>query len=178
MSALTLLRTLFNYQAWANEELLQKMEGFDPVLHPQERLAALRLLNHCRVVNQIFAAQLVGAEHGFTADNTPDTPTLEALGAALTESDRWFLAYLETVTPEQLSERLTFVFTDGDQGCMTREEMLTHVVTHNGYHRGEVGRLLASRSLSLPWDTFAVFLHQKEPERRVQAREPFTAPLR
>ena len=59
---------------------------------------------------------------------------------------------------------------------MTREEMLTHVVTHGGYHRGEVGRLMvqaASRSgqdMLLPWDTFAVHLHKTEPARRMQGK--------
>ncbi len=52
---------------------------------------------------------------------------------------------------------------------MSRQEMLMHVATHGGYHRGEVGRILAQLSLAPPWDTFAVYLHQSEPSRRLQA---------
>ena len=76
--------------------------------------------------------------------------------------------------PRSLSQSIAFVFTDGDQGYMTREEMLTHVVTHTGYHRGEAGRLLTQAAardghgVYLPWDTYAVHLHQTEPERRRQ----------
>jgi uncharacterized damage-inducible protein DinB len=58
------------------------------------------------------------------------------------------------------------VFTDGDRGCMSRREMLTHVAIHGAYHRGEVGRLLKQMPAPVPWDTFAVFLHQAEPARR------------
>ena len=47
-----------------------------------------------------------------------------------------------------------------------RQEMLTHAAIHGAYHRGEVGRILRQISAALPWDTFAVFLHQTEPERR------------
>ena len=169
MSSLTLLRTLFKYRAWANAELLEKMEGFDPELHAGDLQAALRLINHTYVVDRIFAARLVGASHGFAADNTPDTPSLAALRAALAASDRWYTDYLETATPELLSEASPFVFTDGDKGFMSREEMLTHLVVHSGYHRGEVGRIMSRLSIGLPWDTFAVYLHQTEPERRLKA---------
>lgn len=168
MSALALLRTLFNYRAWANDELLERMEGFDPERHKDARHAAIRLVNHCHVVDQIFAAHLTGAKHGFSADNTADTPALTDLRAAVAALDRWYLEYLETLTPALLSESLPFVFTDGDKGYMTREEMLTHVVTHGGYHRGEAGRIMAQVSINPPWDTFAVYLHRTEPSRRLK----------
>jgi len=129
----------------------------------------LRLLNHCLVVNQIFKAHLTGTAHGFTADNTPETPTPQALRASLAALDDWFQTYAETATPAQLSEPVAFTFTDGDQGCMTRQEMLLHVVTHGGYHRGEVGRILKQIPADLPWDTLAVHLHETDPGRRLRA---------
>jgi hypothetical protein len=73
MSALELLRGLFRYQGWANDELLEAMEGTDPERHNEERQVAMRLINHCHVVNQIFLAHLVGKKHTFSASNTPDT---------------------------------------------------------------------------------------------------------
>lgn len=171
MSAPTLLRQLFSYQAWANGELLEKMESLDAGRYKNELHAMTRLINHNGVVNQIFTAHLTGARHHFAADNTPDTPTLKALRETVTASDRWYLAYVETVSAQQLSESVPFVFTDGDAGYMSREEMLGHVVTHGIYHRGEVGRILKQLSISPPWDTFAVFLHGNEPSRRLQAQQ-------
>lgn len=171
MSAPASLHALFSYQAWANDELLKKMEGFDPEQHKEEHHTALRLINHSLVVNQIFAAHLVGEKNKFSADNTPGTPSLPDLHRAIAASDRWYLEYLREVTAELLSESVSFVFTDGDSGYMTREEMLSHVVTHGGYHRGEVGRIMTQLSLPLPWDTFAVYLHSREPMRRMQIAE-------
>lgn len=167
MSASALLRSLFHYQAWANDEVLEKIDGLDPDRHRQERHTATRLINHSYVVGQIFAAHLVGARHGYSSDNTTETPKPRDLRAAMAASDRWYLEYLETVTPELLAEPVPFVFTDGDKGCMSRQEMLTHVVIHGGYHRGEVGRIMAELSVSPPWDTFAVHLHRAEPSRRL-----------
>jgi len=167
LSEVSLLRTLFDYQAWANEELLGAIGRLDPDRHGEQRHLSMRLMNHSLVVARIFAAHLTGREHGYTDDNTPETPALPDLHAMLTASDQWYLEYLETIDPERLCEALPFVFTDGDKGCMTRQEMLLHVVTHGGYHRGEIGRLLAQLSITPPWDTLAVHLHRSEPSRRL-----------
>lgn len=169
MTSLDLLRPLFRYQAWANDDLLGKLDGLDAVRQAPELHSATRLINHAYVVGRIFAAHLTGAQHGYASSNTEETPTLSELRTNLTASDKWFLDYLDRVAPEELSQRVAFQFTDGDQGAMSRQEMLMHVATHGGYHRGEVGRILAQLSIMPPWDTFAVFLHQNDPTRRHSA---------
>ena len=163
-----LLRALVGYQAWANDDLFSKLEALDADSLEPERQAILRLMDHSYVVAQIFAAHLTGGKHFYTSDNTPDIPSLAELRAAVAASDRWYLDYVRTVSPPQLAERIAFNFTDGDRGYMSREEMLTHVVLHGGYHRGEAGRILAQASIKPPWDTFAVYVHQSEPARRLQ----------
>jgi uncharacterized damage-inducible protein DinB len=166
MGAVTLLREMFRYNAWANAEFIAKLELLDADQHGEERHVAIRQLNHCLVVNRIFAAHLTGRPHAYTADNTPETPDLRELGAAVAASDRWYLDYLADLAEDDLAESIAFRFTDGDQGRMSRQEILTHAAIHGAYHRGEVGRILRQISAALPWDTFAVFLHQSEPERR------------
>lgn len=174
MSANDLLSRMLKYQAWANSEVLEAMKGLDADRHAAERHATLRIMNHCLVVGKIFAAHLVGREHGFAADNTPDTPELEVLHSDLARVDAWFLEYVDAAAPSVLSESVPFAFTDGDKGYMTREEMLTHVVIHGGYHRGETVAVLKRVALAvgpqfkLPRDTYAVHLHRAEPSRRAQ----------
>ncbi len=163
-----LLQKLYGYNAWANTDLFDKLATLDQEHQKAELHAALRLANHYYVVARIFAAHLCGVAHCYTSDNTDETPTLGELRAAITSSDQWYVDYLQGVSPENLTEAVPFIFTDGDKGYMTREEMLTHVALHGGYHRGEVGRLLWQLSITPPWDIFAGFLHQSEPERRQQ----------
>ena len=50
---------------------------------------------------------------------------------------------------------------------MTRQEMVTHVVLHGSYNRGEIGRMLAAIAVPPPWDTYAVHLHRADPSRRL-----------
>ncbi|MEN6082775.1 DinB family protein [Chromobacterium piscinae] len=181
MGANQLLARMFRYQAWADEEMLAAIAGLDPERYAEERRLALRLMNHCLVVNRIFAAHLQGIPHGFAADNTPDTPEPEALRRETSALDRWYLDYAASAMPATLAQAIPFAFTDGDNGYMTHEEMLTHVVTHGGYHRGEAGRLLTQAAarhpldVELPWDTYAVHLHRTEPARRRQGETRPTA---
>lgn len=166
MTTSTLLHSLFKYKVWANEDLFAEVEKLDCETQQAERHAAIRLLNHIYVVDRIFAAHLAGEPHGYAGANTPETPTLAALREAVAQSDRWYVDYVQSLPAERLSERIAFVFTDGDRGNMSREEMLAHITTHGGYHRGGVGRILAQASVAPPRDIFTVYLHRSEPERR------------
>lgn len=166
MSTASLLTSLLQYKAWANQELFAQLQHLDPLSQHSELHAALRILNHIHVVERIFVANLQGLRHGYNATNTPQTPTLAALQQAVQETDRWYLDYAAGLSAEQLAERLSFNFVDGDAGCMSREDILAHIVTHGGYHRGAVGRIMAQVGLAPPRDIYTRFLHQDQPQRR------------
>jgi uncharacterized damage-inducible protein DinB len=170
MSASALLQSLFKYKAWANEELLAELEKSDAAAIETERHIAIRVLNHVYVVDQIFAAHLSGKPHAYTRTTTTETPTIAELHRAVGALDQWYVEYVAALPPELLSERLRFSFTDGKKGCMSREEILAHVATHGGYHRGAVGRIATHLSVAPPTDTFTTYLHKAEPERRDQGK--------
>jgi uncharacterized damage-inducible protein DinB len=85
---------------------------------------------------------------------------------AVADSDLWYVDYVNQLASAHLSEILTFTFTDGGSGRMSREEMLAHVATHGGYHRGAVGQIMKQVSIATPRDILTRFLHDSEPERR------------
>jgi len=164
---MTTLQTLFAYKAWANDELLTVLGGIDASAHPTVLHSALRVLNHAHVVDCIFKGHLSSTPHGYKATNTKDTPTLQALAAAVRAVDAWYTAYVAGVSATALQEQVRFTFTDGDSGLMTREEILLHVITHSGYHRGQAGQVVrAGAALAPPRDLFTRFLHASEPGRR------------
>ena len=166
MSSASLLTSLLQYKAWANQELFAQLQRLDPITQHSELHAALRILNHIHVVERIFVANLQGVAHDYSATNTAETPTLEGLQQTVQATDAWYLDYVARLSAEQLDERLTFRFVDGDAGCMSRAEMLAHIVTHDGYHRGAVGRIMAQLTLAPPRDIYTRFLHQDQPQRR------------
>ncbi len=160
------LQSLLAQKSWANKELFEILTKVNPVEQAESLIAVIRTLNHIHVVDQIFRAHLVGALHGYEATNTVATPALNELHAAVEETDTWFENYAASVSDAQLHERISFDFTDGDAGAMTRQEMLLHVITHGCYHRGNVGQVLKSMAIAPPRDLYTKFLHLQEPSRR------------
>ena len=68
MDQVSTLERVFSYKAKANDEILAAMRQFDDASPAKE--IAIRVLNHTYVVDRIFAANMTGAEHGYTSPNT------------------------------------------------------------------------------------------------------------
>ena len=160
-----ILSSLFAQKSWANRELFDVVSMVTSA-NADSLHAAIRTLNHIYVVDRIFRAHLLGEMHPYTATNTVGTPKLSELLFAVTETDNWFETYVAKAADQELIERLSFQFTDGDSGHMTREEMLFHVLTHGAYHRGNVGQVLKGISVVPPRDLYTKFLHVQDPSRR------------
>jgi uncharacterized damage-inducible protein DinB len=138
----------------------------DAAAFPAEVHGAIRILNHAHVVDCIFKGHLTGVPHGYAATNTKETPALATLAAATKEVDAWYVSYVGALSPGALQDRIRFTFTDGDAGLMSREEILLHVITHGGYHRGQAGQVMRGASAAPPRDLYTRFLHTSEPRRR------------
>jgi uncharacterized damage-inducible protein DinB len=170
MPSSTLL-SLFRYKAWADGELLDALATLDAAQYSEAHHTALRIFNHIHVVDAIFKANLLGEHHGFTATNTPQTPTLAMLRIVIGQLDAWYLEYVAGLSQADGEAVLSFNFVDGDKGQMSRAEMLLHLVTHGGYHRGAIGRILVQCGITPPRDTLTTFLHRSEPGRRGDAAQ-------
>ena len=168
MSTQTLI-SLFGHKAWANSELFAALDKL-PAEHAEPLNISIRTLNHIYVVDRLFRARLAGEPAPFEATNTKATPTLGQLRDDVAATDAWYQNYVSSLTEEKASEVLDFIFADGDKGHMSREEILLHVITHGGYHRGNVGQVLKSISIAPPRDLYTKFLHQSEPDRRAPAK--------
>jgi uncharacterized damage-inducible protein DinB len=159
------LQRLFRYKAWANDELLMVLSdlGADA---PVTGLA-IRALSHTFVVDQIFAAHLRRKDHTYASANLSQMPTLEDLSADIRTSDQAYIGYVSSLDRDQLAERIDFKFTDGAPGSMSREEMLLHVITHGGGHRGQISAVMLLNSFTPANDGFTTYLHKAEaPTRR------------
>src|SRR5262249_30407187 len=150
MDQVSTLERLFGYKAHSNEEILTTMRRFDDA--SSARQIAITVLSHTYVVDRIFAANMTGAEHGYTSANPVQAPSLEQLAEAIKTSDQWYIDYVSRLDKAQLAEEIDFTFTDGEPGRMSREEMLLHVVTHGAGHRGQIGLLMMQNSISPPAD--------------------------
>ena len=162
------LKSLFGYKTRADRELFSLLATLSTE-HADGLHTCIRTLNHIHVVDRIFRAHLAAEPRPFDATNTKETPTLGQLQADVAATDAWYEQYVAGLGQASLAEVIQFQFTDGDRGRMSREEILLHVITHGGYHRGNVGQVLKSISIAPPRDLYTRFLHQSEPARRAAA---------
>ena len=158
------LQRLFQYKAWANDELLTalaKLGDESPITQ-----LAIKALGHTYVVDRIFAAHLRRKDHAYGSPNLSQMPKLKDLSADIRSSDREYLDYVSTLDREQLADRIDFAFTDGAPGRMSREEILMHVITHGVGHRGQVSAVMLLNSVTPAKDGFTTYLHSAEAEAR------------
>nr|WP_298144786.1 DinB family protein [uncultured Pseudomonas sp.] len=159
------INLLVQYKAWANDLTFAALNALAPGEATKQRPtrfgSMLHTLNHVYVIDAIFKAHLLGEAHGYTARNTPEHPPLDELWEAQAAMDRWYIDYTRSTTDAQLAELVEFAFVDGGQGCMSRLEMLMHVVNHGTYHRGFVGDLMYQVPAMLPANDLPVFLRER-----------------
>ena len=58
--------------------------------------------------------------------------------AGLEDLDRLWTAYLRELTPVRLEETVSYVNSKGEPWTSSVEDILTHVVLHSSYHRGQI----------------------------------------
>lgn len=166
----TSLHALFRYKAWANRELLATLEAFDAARYPDRFRAMLDILGHANLVDRIFRNHLTSTVVEIIRSTEPEPElSLCQLRTVVEATDAWYLGFVADVDDTRLRMSVPFVFTDGTQGTMTCEEMLLHVATHAGYHRGSIGQILEDLGFDSPPDSLTKYLHRHEPVRRVHA---------
>ncbi len=162
MSLLSNARMLTRYNAWADKLFFDAVAALPPGEATKERTTLFKsivhTLNHNYVIDRIFQAHLEGREHGYTARNTTDTPTLDELWAAQKAIDEWYVAWSERMTEPALEEKIRFTFVGGGEGVMTRNEILLHIVNHTSYHRGFAADLFFQVPARPPTTDLPVYL--------------------
>jgi uncharacterized damage-inducible protein DinB len=160
----TFLVSLFQHKAWCNKRLVEALLAAPDDLDRGRMAVILLTFDHTSIVDQIFKAHLSGVEHGFgsvTADRLPD---LGRLAGTLSETDAWYVDYAERVTSADLETVVDFTFvSDGDQGRMTKGQMLAHVITHGASHRGAIGKMLEGLNVAGAPDMVTTFQRHTRP---------------
>jgi uncharacterized damage-inducible protein DinB len=162
-------RMLTRYNHWANRLIFDAVAGLPPGEATRERQSLFKnmvhTLNHNYVIDLIWQAHLEGRDHGFAARNTPDHPPLEELWRKQKEVDAWYIAWSDRLSESALAGKVRFTLIGGNEGTMTRAEILLHIVNHTSYHRGFVGDLFyqVPGSHRPPTTDLPVYLRENAP---------------
>ncbi|MFC4526475.1 DinB family protein [Dyella halodurans] len=156
------LDKLLRYRAWADQLIYDAVAALPDGAAEAARATIfgnmLRTLSHTYVVDDIFQAHLQGRAHGYTSRNTDEPLALAELWLRQQAMNDWYLAYAAALSPEQAAEPVSFQFIGGGEGCMSREEIILHVVNHATYHRGFVADMFYQVPARPPATDLPVFL--------------------
>ncbi|MFK7912267.1 MAG: DinB family protein [Pseudomonadales bacterium] len=161
-----MLAKAFAYKQWADQRSVAAVATMGASAQAEPRAFALQQLNHIVIVEELFRARLGAEPEPHQATNTVVVPELAALKARLDTSNTWYAAYVATLSASAHDQVIAFRFADGQPGSMSRLEILFHIINHASYHRGAIGHALDRAQAQRPADTYPLFIHESEPERR------------
>jgi uncharacterized damage-inducible protein DinB len=124
------LRRQFSYDAWANREVLSAMRahgGGDP--------RSLQLLSHILAAERLWMERLEQQPQSTPVWPERDLAQCEAEAA---EMGRLWTPYLAAITDNALAHTIPYKNSKGEPWQSTVEDILTHVVMHSAYHRGQI----------------------------------------
>lgn len=157
----------FRYKQWADQRTLDAAQA----LETRDGTAAVAFicqqLNHMVIVEELFRARLLGEVLPHQSTNTALVPSLDELGLRLAQSNQWLAQYVAEATQELLNKQMPLRFMDGQAGRLSTLEALFHIINHGTYHRGAIGHALDLAGAARPADTYTVYIHAAEPERRL-----------
>lgn len=120
---------LFTYDAWANRASIAALPQVPPA-------RALAILAHIAGSQRTWLSRLTGRPSPLVV--WPSL-TRDECAAELTRDATEWNAYLAT-NPD-LSSCVTYTNQEGERVTVSIDEILTHVVMHSAYHRGQLAML-------------------------------------
>ena len=146
MNSIESFRRLFRYDDWANREVVARLAESD---EPPSR--AVRLLAHILAAEHLWLARLEQQTQQLPV--WPDFTLSQCERHARRLAGLW-TNYCEPQTDESIASKVDYTNTRGEPWSNSVAEILTHVVMHSSYHRGQIATLIRSAHLEPPYTDF------------------------
>jgi uncharacterized damage-inducible protein DinB len=124
------LRRQFVYEEWANHEVLSAVRA-----NQDANARQLQLLAHILSAQGLWLERLKQQ-----AQSLPAWPefNLEECESQATELGWLWREYFDTFPLSHLSETISYKNSKGELWTNTAQDILTHVLLHSAYHRGQI----------------------------------------
>jgi uncharacterized damage-inducible protein DinB len=130
MELLAHLRRQFAYNDWANREVLAGLRaGSVSSARPRELLA------HILSAERLWLERI--RKQPQTLPVWPDL-SLDQCRAQISELAAVWRIYLDNISSTALSEKISYKNSNGELWTGTVQDILTHVLLHSAYHRGQI----------------------------------------
>ena len=121
---------LFAYDDWANREVLASLA------HAANRTArSIKLLAHIVSAERLWLERLLRQKQTYPV--WPDFD-LDKCAADIAQLPQLWRNYLQQLRPGKVSDDVAYVNSKGESWNNSVQDILTHVVMHSAYHRGQI----------------------------------------
>ena len=130
MDLLEHLRRQFAYDAWANREVLTGLRvSGRPVARPSQ------LLSHIISAERLWLERIRKQPQSLPV--WPDF-TLDECEEQISNLAQLWRGFLGQLSPTGLEEKVAYKNSKGEPWTSTVQDVLTHVLLHSAYHRGQI----------------------------------------
>lgn len=136
MTVADYLRKEFVYNAWANRAVLDTIRTAGG-----ENVRSLQLMSHILAAERLWLERLRQVPQSVPVWPEPDLGSCEAECAKL---EREWHDYLDLATAGDLLQTITYKNTKGEPWTSPILDVLTHVIMHSAYHRGQIASHMRS----------------------------------
>jgi len=155
METIEMLRRMLAYNEWANLRAIKSLkESADP------SAKAIRALAHLLIAEKTWLVRLLKDEDSTGADFWP-ARTLEECEALFDETRKDYSALLGDMTEENLDSTATYKNSKGIQYTTAYREILTHVLMHSAYHRGQVAMAVRAEGGTPGYTDYITFVREQ-----------------
>ncbi len=142
--------TFFQYEAWANEQILQAIERY--AIHDQQ---ILKLFSHILSAQALWLQRL---NQQSTLTNAWQVLRLEECKLQMHENQDELLHFLQNT--ENFQQPVTYQNLKGETFTNSIYEILTHLFNHSSYHRGQIVLCLKNYTQDLPVTDMIFYLRK------------------
>lgn len=128
-------RRQFEYDAWANREVLVAIQRISPSGSETPLTRSLQLLAHILSAERLWLERLAAQRQSL-----PVWPEFlfDQCEAHIEDLSGLWRDYFSQHTSSVLSEKITYKNSKGESWSSTVQDVLTHVLLHSAYHRGQI----------------------------------------
>ena len=158
MVAMTLdvdLARLFAYEFWADREVLAVLRAAGERTPPR----APAIMNHILAAAHLWLTRMTGEK--IKVDVWPAL-SIEQMAHRIDSLESAWRKWIASADAASLDQKIAYINSLGESWTSTAREILTHIIIHAGYHRGQIAILLGQAGQKPAYTDFIHAARQKK----------------
>ena len=137
--------SLLDYNSWANNQFFKVIVELPEVEVNKQRQSFMNSirnsLNHLLVIDKVWLANMKKENHAFTNLQTILFENMNDLWEEKKITENEIRGYVTTLNEDEMEEIIEFELIGGNKSSLPRFMIITHLITHGGYHRGIIAEM-------------------------------------